>query len=127
MKKIIFCILLFTLLIGANACKKHDDVNLPVRISFFNITPQTVASTEKAWITVSLANVDKDSILVKALADYGQVSPAITSSTGNPVYLEYTAPKVTVNETLYVTITIILMDAEGNELDRVEGRVTVKG
>lgn len=126
MKKIIFCLILMMVLFTVNGCKKNHDASIPVRISYFDIRPQVINQNQTAWITLTLSDLDKDMVLVKALANYGLINPPISSTTGNPVYFEYFPPKIDAGETLQVVVTIQVTDLDGNELDQVEGRITVQ-
>lgn len=126
MKKIIFSIILLAVLITLTGCKKNEDASIPVRISFFDIRPQLINDTETAWITLVAANIGDNIVLVKSLADYGMTNPMLTSTTGNPVFIEYIPPKLTNDQSQRVNITVLVMDLDGKELDRVEGQITVE-
>lgn len=126
MKKIISILVLMLILLFSFGCKKNEDVSLPARINFFDIRPQVIGEDETAWITISVSNLGDRTALIKSLADYGLTNPVITSTTGNPVYIEYAPPDIDSNSSLQVTITIMVMDLQGQELDRVEGRITVE-
>ncbi|MDQ1351896.1 MAG: hypothetical protein QG657_2202 [Acidobacteriota bacterium] len=126
MKKIIFSMILLAVLITLTGCKKNEDASIPVRISFFDIRPQLINDTETAWITLVVANIGDNIVLVKSLSDYGMTNPAITSTSGNPVFIEYIPPKLTNEQSQRVKITVLVMDLDGKELDRVEGQITVE-
>lgn len=126
MKKIIFSMILLAVLITLTDCKKNEDASIPVRISFFDIRPQLINDTETAWITLVAANIGDNIVLVKSLSDYGMTNPAVTSTSGNPVFIEYIPPKLTAGQSQRVNITVLVMDLDGKELDRVEGQITVE-
>lgn len=126
MKKIIFSMILLAVFITLTGCKKNEDSSIPVRISFFDIRPQLINDTETAWITLVVANIGDNIVLVKSLSDYGMTNPAITSTSGNPVFIEYIPPKLTNEQSQRVKITVLVMDLDGKELDRVEGQITVE-
>lgn len=126
MKKIIFSLILVTVLMSLTGCKKNEEVAVPIRISYFDIRPQIIGDNETAWITVTVSNIEDNFVLVKSLADYGITNPAVTSTTGNPVYIEYVPPKLNAGQTQRVNITVLVMDLDGKELDRIEGQITVE-
>ncbi|MCU0286286.1 MAG: hypothetical protein MUF15_07785 [Acidobacteria bacterium] len=126
MKKIIFSLILVTVLMSLTGCKKNEDVSVPIRISYFDIRPQIIGDNESAWITVTVSNIEDNFVLVKSLADYGITNPAVTSTTGNPIYIEYIPPKLNAGQTQRVNITVLVMDLDGKELDRIEGQITVE-
>ncbi len=123
MKKTIFILTLIVLLLGLQGCKKSDLG--PVRINYLDVRPQSISENETAWITIMVSNVGTDSVLVKTLVDQGITNPQITSTTGNPVYVEYIPPDVPSNQTTEVTVTVIISDMDGVELDRAEARILV--
>lgn len=126
MKKIIFSLIFVTILMSLTGCKKNEDVSVPIRISYFDIRPQIIGDNETAWITVTVSNIEENFVLVKSLADYGITNPAVTSTTGNPVFIEYIPPKLNAGQTQRVKITVLVMDLDGKELDRIEGQIAVE-
>ncbi|HLP59187.1 MAG TPA: hypothetical protein VK186_10175 [Candidatus Deferrimicrobium sp.] len=126
MKKIIFSLIFVTILMSLTGCKKNEDVSVPIRISYFDIRPQIIGDNETAWITVTVSNIEENFVLVKSLADYGITNPAVTSTTGNPVFIEYIPPKLNAGQTQRVKITVLVMDLDGKELDRIEGQIVVE-
>ena len=114
-------------LFGLSGCKKNEDVtSLPVKISFFDIRPQRINENETAWITIAVTNLSGETALVTSLPDKGTTSPHITSTTGNPVYIEYIPPNVEEDGTIEVIITVMAADIYGKELDRAEGKIQVE-
>ena len=126
MKKIILGLIFVTILMSLTGCKKNEDVSVPIRISYFDIRPQIIGDNETAWITVTVSNIEENFVLVKSLADYGITNPAVTSTTGNPVFIEYIPPKLNAGQTQRVKITVLVMDLDGKELDRIEGQIAVE-
>lgn len=126
MKKIIFSLIFVTILMSLTGCKKNEDVSVPIRISYFDIRPQIIGDNETAWITVTVSNIEENFVLIKSLADYGITNPAVTSTTGNPVFIEYIPPKLNAGQTQRVKITVLVMDLDGKELDRIEGQIAVE-
>ena len=128
MKKVIFSLILLAVMLTltVTGCKKHADTSIPVRISYFDIRPQVIGDNETAWITVAVSDMENNVVLVKSLSDYGMTNPAVTSTTGNPVYIEYIPPDLDPGQSQRVNITIMVTDLDGKELDRVEGFITVE-
>lgn len=126
MKKIIFSLILLAFLMSLTGCKKNEDASFPIRISYFDIRPQIIGEDETAWITLVVSNIEDNIVMVKSLSDYGIINPAVTSTTGNPVFIEYIPPDLNSGQTQRVNITIMVTDLDGRELDRVEGQITVQ-
>ena len=126
MKKIIFSLILLAVLMSVTGCKKNADASIPVRISYFDIRPQLIGEDESAWITLVVSNIENSNVLVKSLSDYGMTNPAVTSTTGNPVFIEYIPPDLDAGQTQRINITFLVTDLDGRELDRVEGQITVQ-
>jgi len=126
MKEITCILILMMILITVPGCKKSIDASFPVRISYFDIRPQVIGENDTAWITLAISDLQGEIVLIKTLAEYGLTNPMISSSTGNPVFIEYIPPELEEGETLQVKITVMIMDFDGKELDRAEGWVTVK-
>jgi hypothetical protein len=128
MKRIIVVcsiVVVFILLTGLQACKKSSANLGPVRINYLDVRPQTIAEDETALITIMVTNVNEELVLVKTIADKGITNPQITSTTGNPVYVEYVPPDVPSNSTTEVVVTVAITDMEGRELDRAEARIMI--
>lgn len=130
MKKVIVISISLLLLFIVSGCKKNKESSEPVRISYLNISPQAINGDETAMISLSVSNLNGQTVIVRTLADQGLTNPILSYTTGNPLYIEYTPPKIDVEAgepdvKIVVIITVIVVDQDGNELDRADGRLHV--
>jgi hypothetical protein len=126
MKKIILIVCMVALLLGLTGCKKGSDELDLISISYVDVRPQKIGEDETAWITVMVNNLQGKVVLIKILADKGIVNPQITSTTGNPVYIEYFPPNVPPGQITQITIIVIIQSEDGRELDRAEALIMVE-
>ncbi len=129
MKKVNLIMILLICLIALSGCKGNEEVGNLVKIDFFNISPQVITDDETALITISVsnANLGQEVVMVKSNVDFGSINPSVTYTTGNLVYFQYTPPDVSSGQTIQALITLHITDYHGNELDRIEGIILVKG
>lgn len=106
-------------------CKKSSDKLVDVRISYVDVRPQKISENDTAWITVMVNNLSGENVLIKILSEQGITNPQITSTRGNPVYIEYFPPDVPSGKITEVNITVIVTAEDGQELDRAEARILV--
>lgn len=124
MRKATLILMMVLLVMSLTGCKKNND-SAGVSITFFSVNPQHITGEETAFVSLTVSNLNGETVLVKVLVDRGIANPSITYTTGNPVYVEYFPPDLVAGSHLEAVITVIVTTLGGKELDRADARVLV--